>query len=630
MAVSFLAQSLMTLQDFTTHETSALIERILTRRANALGEHLRLVRQAMEAAERAAQSPPAIEEDVAELVNRLNQAFSATARRIQDEARKAAEQANRELESQRIANDALMTSVSGLEAEVDRQRAELREAIDRATEAERDLNETRDALSEQIGARAAAETTSRFEAEARASIEEDLLAARSENVASISRIGELESLLDSERTETAILKADLESAHHALQQAEAARDLAEDALARQAGLEGALQTELQEARLALDESLAEIAQLGAQLEAIAGDRGRLSIALSAAQGELEMAQAQHKAVSAQLKASTARAHMFERSQTETIGHLKARLDDAQRGGGGDQQQEPTAQSHAGVAGLELAGGHTDPDLLSAVEASVRSVEELTQAASLADLLNSLARELSSRFCRVALFRVEGNRLQGAHQAGFDYTTDVRKIAIPLAVDALLTRVARSGEIERLSGAELADDSKGAPFRGSPSLALALPVVLRGETVAVVYVDNWNHAASAPGRGSDESSVLFARLVIRQAGILFLGLAHELRVLTELRDYASMLVLGAEQMYAADAESKMSAEMLRSRLEDNLACARQLFAQRAALEGPAAAGLLDEQLEATIAGDPSAPFARELAAIAVRAREAETRRSAEAC
>jgi hypothetical protein len=231
---------------------------------------------------------------------------------------------------------------------------------------------------------------------------------------------------------------------------------------------------------------------------------------------------------------------------------------------------------------------------------------------------------------VALFRVEGNRLQGAHQAGFDYTTDVRKIAIPLAVDALLTRVARSGEIERLSGAELADDSKGAPFRGSPSLALALPVVLRGETVAVVYVDNWNHAASAPGRGSDESSVLFARLVIRQAGILFLGLAHELRVLTELRDYASMLVLGAEQMYAADAESKMSAEMLRSRLEDNLACARQLFAQRAALEGPAAAGLLDEQLEATIAGDPSAPFARELAAIAVRARGAETRRSAEAC
>ena len=122
MAVSFLAQSLMTLQDFTTHETSALIERILTRRANALGEHLRLVRQAVEAAERAAQSPPAIEEDVAELVNRLNQAFSATARRIQDEARKVAEQANRELESQRIANDALMTSVSGLEAEVDRQR----------------------------------------------------------------------------------------------------------------------------------------------------------------------------------------------------------------------------------------------------------------------------------------------------------------------------------------------------------------------------------------------------------------------------------------------------------------------------------------------------------------------------
>lgn len=620
----------MTLQDFTTQETSALIERILTRRADALSEQLRGVREALEAAERAAQTPAAIDADVTELAGRLNQAFGTAARRVQEESRRSVEQANRELDSQRTANDALRAAVATLEVEVerqrselDRQRLELHESIDRAGEAERDLAEARDALSEQISARAAAEASARYESEIRVSIEDDLRAARLENETSISRIADLDSLLEAERAENAILKSELEAVLQA-------KEHAEDALVRQTAFERALQQELQEARLALDESLAEITQLGAQLEEVAGEKGRLAIALSAAQGELQMAQAQHKAVAAQLKASAARAQMFERSQAETIGHLQTRLDDAQRTAASDEVCELTPEASVAAPRADAAPGQTDAELVSVVESSVRCVEELTQAASLADLLGSLARELSSRFCRVALFRVQGNRLQGEHQAGFDYTTDVRKIAIPLSVDALLTRVARTGGMERLSGSELADDSKGAPFRGSPSLALALPIVLRGETVAVAYLDDWDQAKSATGRGSDESSVLFARLVIRHAGILFIGLAHELRVLTELREYASMLLQGAEQMYAADVEAKMNEEAVRSRLEDNLACARQLFAQRAALEGPAAASLLEEQLEATIEADPSAPFARELAAIAVRVREAEARRSAEAC
>jgi hypothetical protein len=75
---------------------------------------------------------------------------------------------------------------------------------------------------------------------------------------------------------------------------------------------------------------------------------------------------------------------------------------------------------------------------------------------------------------------------------------------------------------------------------------------------------------------------------------------------------------------------MNPDALQSRLEDNLACARQLFSQRASLEGPVAARLLEDQLAAMIEADPSLPFVRDLVAIAVRAREAEARRSAEAC
>ena len=46
----------------------------------------------------------------------------------------------------------------------------------------------------------------------------------------------------------------------------------------------------------------------------------------------------------------------------------------------------------------------------------------------------------------------------------------------------------SGTIERLTGADLADTSR-APFGGSPTCALALPIVVHGETLAIVYADD---------------------------------------------------------------------------------------------------------------------------------------------
>jgi hypothetical protein len=72
---------------------------------------------------------------------------------------------------------------------------------------------------------------------------------------------------------------------------------------------------------------------------------------------------------------------------------------------------------------------------------------------------------------------------------------------------------------------------------------------------------------------------------------------------------------AEEMYSADVEAGRSEEERRSRLQDTVDCARQLYAQRAALEGASAASLLDDRIAAVIAAEPSTPFARDLAAIA---------------
>ena len=62
------------------------------------------------------------------------------------------------------------------------------------------------------------------------------------------------------------------------------------------------------------------------------------------------------------------------------------------------------------------------------------------------------------------------------------------------------------------------------------------------------------------------------------------LSQELKTLNELRDYAAMLLQEAQEMYAADTQADKSADERRSRLKDTIECARQLYAQRASLEG----------------------------------------------
>ena len=46
--------------------------------------------------------------------------------------------------------------------------------------------------------------------------------------------------------------------------------------------------------------------------------------------------------------------------------------------------------------------------------------------------SGIAAALASEFSRVALFNVNGNRLEGRRQTGFDFGSDISKVAVPLA------------------------------------------------------------------------------------------------------------------------------------------------------------------------------------------------------
>jgi hypothetical protein len=89
----------------------------------------------------------------------------------------------------------------------------------------------------------------------------------------------------------------------------------------------------------------------------------------------------------------------------------------------------------------------------------------------------------------------------------------------------------------------------------------------------------------------------------------------------------MLLQEAEQMYTADTESGKADAELRRRLKDTIDCARQLYAQRAALDGPTAASLFDDQIVAAIESQAGTPFARDLSACVGQPEQAS--RAAEA-
>jgi hypothetical protein len=388
-------------------------------------------------------------------------------------------------------------------------------------------------------------------------------------------------------------------------------------------------------RAVFDASVAQAARLGMQLDANVAENRTLIADLSAAHAELDAARMQREAITGQLDATRGRVQTLERNQSaqdEQVQQLESALRDAH-----DVADTLRAEAGSGSGGAVASSeSMADTSALrddvarmgSLLDMSAQAVDELAEKTTVTDLFAALVRHLASEFSRVALFRMKGNRLEGEDQIGFDDTTDVTKIVLPLNMDSLITRAASSGTFEQLMGDELEDSSR-APFGGTPTVALAMPIAFQGETLAVVYADS-DQPVSDRGAAGHEASIGFAKLMVRTAAVLLMRLSQELKMLSELRDYAAMLLQEAEQMYSADIEAEKSDDERRSRLKDTIECARQLYAQRAALEGSAAATLFDDRMAATIENDGSTPFAHDLAALAgTPERHLDQRRAAEA-
>jgi chromosome segregation ATPase len=408
-----------------------------------------------------------------------------------------------ELRDARGLLDLAITETTQIVTQLEAERSEnaaLKSALAAAQNAHRELDAARE--------KAAAACS--HEAQVRATVENELLDTRGLLDRATTETARVVSQLEAERTENATLKGALTAAHQAHE--------------REAQARAAADCELQDARRMLDTALADVEQLNSALKVSAGEKRKLLTDITSMEGELHGVQAQCEGVSAQLKVSVARVHRLEFTQSkqeELMGQLQAKLDVALQGA-------------TPGTGAEVVILREEVDrLVSMLETSVRSLDELEGATTVDDLLAALAQRLWTQFSRVALFRVKENRMEGEHQIGFDQTTNIRGLVVPLSVDSMLTRVARTRTVERLTGPDFAGRSETAPFGGRPAAALALPVVLHGATRAVVYVDDGGEPGFAPGLAASEASVEFAKLLVRHTVVQLMRLTRQHTTSTEL-------------------------------------------------------------------------------------------------
>ena len=375
-----------------------------------------------------------------------------------------------------------------------------------------------------------------------------------------------------------LTKAAAETAELAARRiADEAHKAADEARKTQDGLRAELQTHV-DAR----------ASLQTEFETAASDRALAEDAASVAQSQAQAAEAKLAAVTDLLKASASRVKQLERLQRDNERVIR----ELQSGRGGTTR---VGDVRASVSALE--------DLLLAFHA-------LADTKTISDVLAVMVEHLAAEFSRVALFRVKSHHLQGERQIGFDLKTEIGKVMVPLGMDSLLTKAAGSGSIERLSAEELTDSSR-VPFSGTPACAIALPVVVEGETIAVVYADD---SGAPAAKEAAPLRVHFADVLVQYSVSLLTRMKDELHTLAELRVYADSLLREIETMYMADAGAGKAGADLTERLKMNLDYARSMFANRVTLEDVDAGGVLDDAIRAVVDAAPVTPFVRDLAGL----------------
>lgn len=588
----------MDFREFAAKETSASVGKVFMRSAEISRRQFDAVHAALDAAAKAvasAQPSGQDEKDIADLVQALTmeafgaaeqaakQAAGLAAKQATDEAQKAAKQAADE--AQRVLKQAIEEGQKALKQATDEAQRAAKHAADEAQKAGDALRGELQATVKQKMAVAASLKEAQAQLE---TVRAELKTATDRGEVASRALGEARKT--NEKLENA--RAELTASRDELAKARAAAE-----------------ADLHKSREALEAARGEAGIAAQKLQKVSADNQKLEEAISAAHSQSEASEAKLAAVMDLFKQSANRVKVLERAQEEHDGAMRA--------------LETRLRAAPAAAAVPVAAAP-----MPLLEDLLAAFQELGSATTISDVLRTLVEQLAAQFPRVALFRVKKSHLQGEHQIGFDLKTDIAKVVMPLGMDSLPARAASSGQIERLSGEELKDSSRG-PFSGTPGSALAVPLMVNGEPLAIVYADAGASAGDGKKMDGYDLNARFAEAMQLHATALLARLTNELKALAELQAYAGSLLRELEQMHAADIQANMAIEDLQSRLKGNLEYARSIYGSRIALDGTDAAALLEDELTALLDTRQGTPFARDLAAAAGRPAAEGRRNAAEA-
>ena len=528
--------------------------------------------------------------EASDFTERLAAAVTAeveeTARRAQDDAEASLQKIRAEMQQAKAALDKARAEAEQARGAAEKSRAEteqFRAALTKARTNEKTLHTAVEKLrGDQATLQAAidkyrGDDKSRQETIARLQNSEKSLQATVSKIQSSEK--SLQSSLDKARADHSALQADLDKAR-------ADEKGRQSTIDRLQASEKSLQATLDKLQGAEKSTQSTISKLQASEKVYQAKLAQASAGGALHEAELKKVQAERDDIAEQLQ------------------HAEAAL--------AEERKKPRSQPQKG-------GGATMP-----LDQLRGAFQQLTGAGSVTDVLTVLVDALASEFSRVALFHVSGNRLEGRRQTGFDFGSDISKVAVPLTKGSALAEAVRSGRVQGLTANELTDGNRKL-FGGSPSFVLILPVPVANETHAVIYADNSDQPKAEVS--ATKRSVHFAEILLWHAIPLIGRLAAEEQALGELREYSTQLLGDLENVYNGDVSAGHKGEKLQRRLQHNVEYARNMFGQRAQDEGLDGVELFDVQLARMITAKLGVQFGIDLAAAARAANSGDQKAEA---
>ena len=278
------------------------------------------------------------------------------------------------------------------------------------------------------------------------------------------------------------------------------------------------------------------------------------------------------------------------------------------------------------ADAHAAAAADDHDAAERLDSLIQAIRAIDQARSLSEVLEALLASARHEAARAGVLLVRDGRVRGWRFAGFAPSFDGTAVDLPLAESGIIAHA-----VDRQQPASSESDGLAPAFaelaeHADSTEAIAFPIVLGGEVVAILYVDQPDMEpgvltlepaalevlARYAGRALEALTAFQAARMVTLAGANGANSAGNEATIANDEDEAARryarLVISEIRLYHEDAVAEGRRDRnLATRLGGEIARARSLYEQRVPAHLRSAAEHFHNELVHTLAGGDASLF-----------------------